>query len=286
MQRVGPDERWLKRSTTHSTGMQIQNKKSEITNRRRGLTLIELLVVIGVIAVLAGLLMPALSRAQAQAHRMTCASNLRQFGLALHLYAGDHQDFLLPNMDGQNIPLGETWVEGWLGLPGPDTTNTLYLQRSLVGPYLQEVRLWQCPSAEPVTLGTVTQPRVRTVSLNCFMGSPIRSPAATSYLRMSDIVRPSPSEALTFVDERVETINDGSFGLQWPFDENQPGNWILRDKPGVSHDRGANLVFADAHVEYRRWEDRRTVNAPRDDAVMPGNRDILWLQQRATWRDR
>jgi prepilin-type processing-associated H-X9-DG protein len=124
------------------------------------------------------------------------------------------------------------------------------------------------------------------VSLNCFMGSPIRSPAATSYLRMSDIVRPSPAEALTFVDERVETINDGSFGLQWPFEEDNPGNWTLRDKPGISHDRGANLVFADAHVEYRRWEDRRTVNAPRNDAVMPGNRDILWLQQRSTWRER
>jgi hypothetical protein len=123
-----------------------------------------------VIAVLAGLLMPALSRAQARAHRMTCASNLRQFGLALHLYAGDQQDFLLPNMDGQDIPLGQTWVEGWLGLPGPDTTNTLYLQRSLVGSYLQEVRLWQCPSAEPVTLGTLTQPRVRTVSLEQFYG--------------------------------------------------------------------------------------------------------------------
>jgi prepilin-type N-terminal cleavage/methylation domain-containing protein/prepilin-type processing-associated H-X9-DG protein len=265
--------------------LRIEHAEFRIQPRRAGFTLIELMVVVAVIAVLAGLLLPALSKAQARASRIACMSNLRQFGLALQMYAGDHDDHLVPNLDGERLPLGRIWVEGWLGLPGPDTTNTLYLRRSLLGPYLQDVKVWQCPSAEPVTLGQFTQERVRTVSLNCFMGSPIRSPAATTYRRMGDIVRPSPAEALTFVDERVETINDGSFALQWAFKEREPGTWLLRDKPGVSHSRGANLAFADGHVEYRRWEDARTVSAPRDDAVMPGNADLLWMQRRATWRE-
>jgi prepilin-type N-terminal cleavage/methylation domain-containing protein/prepilin-type processing-associated H-X9-DG protein len=262
--------------------LKIANRKSQIAN---AFTLIELMVVVAIIGILASLTLPALSGAQGRASRIACLSNLRQFGLALQLYAGDHNDYLVPNLDGQNIRLGRTWVEGWLGLPGPDCTNTIYLQRSLLGRYLQDPGVWQCPSAEPLTLGRTTQERVRTVSLNCFMGSPIRSPAATTYWRMGDIVRPSPAAALTFVDERVETINDGSFALHWAFQESEPDTWTLRDKPGASHSRGANLAFADGHVEYRRWEDARTAKAPRDDVLMPGNADILWLQQHATWRE-
>jgi prepilin-type processing-associated H-X9-DG protein len=141
------------------------------------------------------------------------------------------------------------------------------------------------PSAEPATLGKITQERVRTVSLNCFMGSPVKSPSAMTYERLGDIVRPPPSEALTFIEERVETINDGSFAMQWAFEEWSPTGWVLRDKPGVLHSRSGNLTFADGHVETRRWEDVRTIKAPRNDAVMAGNRDILWLQRRGTWRE-
>jgi prepilin-type processing-associated H-X9-DG protein len=246
--------------------------------------LIELLTVIAILGLLAGLVLEALSTAQGRAHRIACVSNLKQFGLALQLYANDHDDRLPPNADGREEALGAKWVEGWLGLPGPDCTNTLFLQRSLLGPYVGNPKVWHCPSAEPVTLGSVTMPRVRTVSLNCFLGSPVKSPVATTYLRLAEITQLSPVEIMTFVEERVETINDGSFALQWDFDANQPGQWVLRDKPGVLHSRGANLAFADGHVEQHRWADPRTINAPRNDAPMPGNADVLWMQQHATWR--
>ncbi|MCP5516953.1 MAG: DUF1559 domain-containing protein [Verrucomicrobiales bacterium] len=252
----------------------------------RAFTLIELLTVIAVITVLAGMILPAVLAAKSRAKEATCASNLRQFALALHLYAQDYKDELPPNSDGRDEALGATWVEGWLGLPGPDCTNTVYLRQSVLAPYLgQEVSVWQCPSARrPVKVSGVSQPRVRTVSLNCFLGSPVESPAARTYRRLSDIRKPIPSEMFAFLDERVETINDGSFALQWDFSEQQPEGWILRDKPGTQHRSGANLAFADAHVERHRWRDKRTVNPPRDDAVMAGNPDILWLQQHATWR--
>ena len=246
-------------------------------------TLIELLVVIAIIGVLAGLLLPALSAAKSRAKTTRCTANFRQFALALPLYAQDHADALPPNADGREEALGAKWVEGWLGLPGPDCTNTLYLRRSLLAPYLgEEVKIWQCPAAGLVTVAGITQPRVRTLSLNCFVGSPVDSPAARTWRRLGEITR--PSQMFSFIDEREATINDGSFGLQWAFAAGRPELWVLRDKPGTRHGGGAVLAYVDGHVERHRWRDARTLDPPRNDAPSPGNPDLLWLQERATER--
>lgn len=262
----------------------VFGRESDRSRAPSGFTLIELLVVVAIVGILASLVLTAVSAAEGRAHRIACVSNLKQFGVALYLYADHNDDLLPPNLDGEDIPLGRTWVQGWLGLPGPDCTNTTHLRRSLLGRYLGDAKVWQCPSAELVTVAGITQPRVRTVSLNCFMGSPVKSPAARTYRRLGDIVDLSPTEAISFLGEKEETINDGSFAMQWSFEAKNPAGWILRDKPEVSHDGGGNLAFADGHVETRRWEDERTLSASRDDSRMPGNADILWIQQRATWR--
>ena len=97
-------------------------------NEKRAFTLIELLVVVAIIAILAALLLPALSQAKEKGRRTSCVSNLRQVNLAIRLYADDCSDSLPVLPDPNPYPNGvgayyKQLVKGYLGLTGPASPN-------------------------------------------------------------------------------------------------------------------------------------------------------------------
>lgn len=109
---------------------------------RLGFTLLELLVVIAVIAILAALLLPALSRAKERAYRAQCSSNLKQLGVAIELYADDHND---------QLP-GPVWLGFYEEYDNQETTRLTYYMATDMGlpapsSNPQFAPLARCPSA-------------------------------------------------------------------------------------------------------------------------------------------
>jgi prepilin-type processing-associated H-X9-DG protein len=246
-----------------------------------------LLVVIAIIAILAALLLPALSKAKARAQRTQCLGNLKQLGLAWQLYIGDNNDLLPLNHQapygGRNAlsSLPGSWVVGNARLD----TSTTNLEQGTLFTYSHNARVYHCPADQSKTDPLPQLPRTRSIMLSAYMNGntatydPDVDPRILT--KLSEIRRPGPTQVWTFLDASENTIGGGSFYV-WPLakvSENQ--NWFYF-QPSDRHSIGADLTFADGHVEPHQWRHPKRMELPPAEqkaASADDLKDLRWLQQ-------
>lgn len=266
-----------------------------------GFTLLELLVVMAIIAILAALLLPVLSQSKQKAWQTSCANNVRQLQLGWLMYAGENNDFLAPNAAG--LDHGRTienpgWVAGdmWFDSDGYDVAESVdtdllvgneYAAFGSIGGYVKNPAVYHCPGdRSTVTVAGTVVPRVRSISMNAYMGA--HHPAAAGqfwrFMKLSEITAPGPSDAFVFIDEREDSINDGLFAI------NAAARYAIIDYPSLYHSGGACISFADGHTDYHKWVEPTTNPPLVAGQRLPGDskptsstdRDVAWLIQHST----
>ena len=246
---------------------------------QEGFTLIELLVVIAIIAILAAMLLPALSKAKLKATMAVCASNQKQIVLAFIMYAGDNGEKLLPS------PSGGGWYDpADLGAVLPNQTDVAekltiaQIQKSLIFAYAKNAGVFHCPGDMryknlKVGSGWAYESYSKTDGMN---GS---GWTGTPFTKLTSLNAPVLSAVF------IEEADPRGF---------QNGTWVM-DRTGwvdpfaVFHGSVSTISFADSHVESHKWLDAKTIQAARDSSngigsfFWPGggegtrNPDFYWM---------
>jgi prepilin-type N-terminal cleavage/methylation domain-containing protein/prepilin-type processing-associated H-X9-DG protein len=247
--------------------------RAEAAERRtRAFTLIELLVVIAIIGILAAMLLPVLSAAKAHAYRAKCEANMKQMGLASHMYTDDYSDYMVQ-------PNWGTTTNGWLWASGaypaiPLKFNQLdgakaqqYYLQGLWFKYQPNAAIYICPvDAKDPTFNT----RVNWMSTYVMNGAPIDYPAPGVTAPACKITQVWSQNAYLMWEPNIESVN--------PFNEgeyNDAANFPnSAEGIGTIHSgRGGNILAIDGHVEFI------TTNQFQTESINPNVSFLWWAPQ-------
>ncbi len=242
-------------------------------------TLIELLVVVAIIALLAALILPSLSKAKARARQTDCISRLKQWALGFHAYALDHENIPREGYDLGGRVIRNSWSDVsaaksedvWynalaapVGIPSATSYSASWSRMRFYEP----ASLFHCPSAR-----FTSETRKKTFALfSLAMNSQLIEPPRVPTARMS-VVEQNPNTVL-FLDNLLD--DEDRFVEEQAWDNlGQPSSNAERFA-GLRHGRGGNLAFVDGRVEWHRASDViQTAGSGRGGPIRPQT-NIVW----------
>jgi prepilin-type N-terminal cleavage/methylation domain-containing protein/prepilin-type processing-associated H-X9-DG protein len=282
--------------------MRTTYNDSEPLRRRDAFTLIELIVVIAIIAILASMLLPALSKAKLKGTGAVCLNNHKQLSLAFQMYATENNDTMVGTLKGTGPGMmsADYTVGGFWSGPVPAITANLSeavamervsrgMSNSPFAKYVGNIGSFHCPG----DLRTRNLKRgsgwawVSYSKLDGMNGGMWKPAGQNPYIKISAI--DNASSAAIFIEEcdpRNENLGT------WVMER---GTWV--DPFAIFHGSWSTFSYADGHAEGHTWRDAATIKAAQNSARGVSsfnwaggnvkNRDFVWMWERyryANWK--